>query len=158
MAHKTAKEKWDALKKLNEGGTDVKRDRISALFGNSLTQRVPAAAPLSSITPRRIKSRPGMMALLGRSPAKPLILFFPMAVIFITLLFSPLIKGFYPIIFVTIASTEGLTSVSPGPYSIFIPRDDRAATYSGGLCASGTPDSLLWSRVAISVQICWKHS
>ena len=32
MAHKTAKEKWDALKKLNEGGTDVKRDRISALY------------------------------------------------------------------------------------------------------------------------------
>ena len=32
MSHKTAKEKWDALKKLNEGGTDVKRDRISALY------------------------------------------------------------------------------------------------------------------------------
>ena len=32
MAHKTAKEKWDALKKLNEGGTDVKRHRISALY------------------------------------------------------------------------------------------------------------------------------
>ena len=32
MAHKSAKEKWDALKKLNEGGTDVKRDRISTLY------------------------------------------------------------------------------------------------------------------------------
>ena len=32
MSHVTAKDKWDALKRLNEGGTDVKRDRISALY------------------------------------------------------------------------------------------------------------------------------
>ena len=32
MAHRTTKEKWDALKRLNEGGTDVKRGRISALY------------------------------------------------------------------------------------------------------------------------------
>ena len=32
MSHKTDKDKWDALKKLNERGTDVKRDRISTLY------------------------------------------------------------------------------------------------------------------------------